>query len=185
MRRRLFLSGLTGLTAAMVMSRTGIAVNAKADIDMLQRNWRELLAEGLDVPTLDTPLNKTLADWRSQLDPKAFHVLFEEGTEHPFTSPLNEEKRAGVFACAACGLPLFSSAMKYDSGTGWPSFFTSIPDHLGTKTDFKLVWPRTEYHCARCGGHQGHVFDDGPAPTGQRWCNNGVALQFLVTDRTA
>jgi peptide-methionine (R)-S-oxide reductase len=92
---------------------------------------------------------------------------------------LNEEKRPGVFVCTGCRLPLFTSAMKYDSGTGWPSFFTTIPGSLATKTDFKLIWPRTEYHCVRCGGHQGHVFNDGPPPTGQRWCNNGVALQFI------
>ena len=85
-----------------------------------------------------------------------------------------------MFVCAGCELPLFSSEMKYDSSTGWPSFFTTIPDAVATKQDFKLIWPRTEYHCVRCGGHQGHVFDDGPAPTGQRWCNNGVALRFLA-----
>ncbi|MGL4564648.1 MAG: peptide-methionine (R)-S-oxide reductase MsrB, partial [Halioglobus sp.] len=109
-----------------------------------------------------------------------FHVLREDGTERPFTSALNDEERAGIFACAGCELPLFSSEMKYDSGTGWPSFFTTIPGAVQTKRDFAIVWPRTEYHCARCGGHQGHVFEDGPAPTGERWCNNGVALTFLA-----
>jgi peptide-methionine (R)-S-oxide reductase len=106
-------------------------------------------------------------------------VLREESTERAGTSALNEEKRAGVFVCAGCGLPLFTSEMKYESGTGWPSFFTSIPGAFETKKDYFLIYPRTEYHCIRCGGHHGHLFDDGPPPTGQRWCNNGVALRFL------
>ncbi|MBA3563771.1 MAG: peptide-methionine (R)-S-oxide reductase [Gammaproteobacteria bacterium] len=93
---------------------------------------------------------------------------------------LDDEKRAGIFACAGCDLPLFTSEMKFDSGTGWPSFFTAIPGHTETKTDFKLVWPRREYHCIRCGGHQGHIFKDGPQPTGERWRNNGVALKFYA-----
>ena len=106
-------------------------------------------------------------------------MLFEEGTERAGTSPLNQEKRAGTFVCAACNLPLFTSETKYESGTGWPSFYDFIPGHLDTKRDFLLFWPRTEYHCARCGGHQGHVFTDGPRPTGKRYCNNGVALRFV------
>ena len=121
----------------------------------------------------------TRDEWRQRLSADAFHVLREEGTERAFTSPLNDEKRHGIFCCSGCSLPLFSSEMKYDSGTGWPSFFTHIPGSMGTKTDFKMVWPRTEYHCIRCGGHQGHVFKDGPAPTNERWCNNGIALKFL------
>jgi peptide-methionine (R)-S-oxide reductase len=124
-------------------------------------------------------LDKPRSEWRQLLAPDQYHVLFEEGTERPFTHPLNQEKRAGTFVCAACGLPLFSSQAKFESGTGWPSFTQPIEGNLETKTDFKLILPRTEYHCRRCGGHQGHVFDDGPAPTGQRWCNNGVALQFV------
>jgi peptide-methionine (R)-S-oxide reductase len=124
-------------------------------------------------------LNKPLSEWRTLLPPEAYAVLFAEATERPRSSPLNNEKREGVFICAACYLPLFESTAKFESGTGWPSFYQPIPDRLETKTDYKLIFPRTEYHCARCGGHQGHVFDDGPPPTGQRWCNNGVALNFV------
>ena len=119
------------------------------------------------------------AEWRAQLTPEQFDVLRQEGTERPFTSPLNDEKRAGSFVCAGCQLELFTSEMKFDSGTGWPSFTTSLPGGVTKKTDYKLIWPRTEYHCSRCEGHQGHVFEDGPPPTGQRWCNNGVALLFV------
>ncbi len=122
---------------------------------------------------------RTEAEWRKLLTPEQYQVLREEGTERAFTSPLDREYRKGTYVCAGCELPLFSSEMKFNSGTGWPSFFTSLPGSLETKKDYKLIWPRTEYHCARCGGHQGHVFDDGPKPTGQRWCNNGVALRFI------
>ncbi|GAB4240706.1 MAG: hypothetical protein Kow0032_28480 [Methyloligellaceae bacterium] len=117
-------------------------------------------------------------DWREKLTPEQYHVLREEGTERAFTSPLNEEKRAGTYHCAGCGQPLFSSSAKFDSGTGWPSFFEALPGSIETKTDFKLLLPRTEYHCSNCGGHQGHVFKDGPRPTGLRYCNNGIALTF-------
>lgn len=120
----------------------------------------------------------TKAEWKERLDPLAFRVLREEATERAFTSPLNDEKRAGVFHCAGCDLAIFESATKYDSGTGWPSFYDYIPETLGFKEDNKLWVTRTEYHCARCGGHHGHVFTDGPAPTGLRYCNNGVALTF-------
>ncbi len=124
-------------------------------------------------------LDKPDAEWRELLSRESWKVLFKEATEPPGSSALNHEKRAGTFVCAACHLPLFESSAKYESGTGWPSFFDAIPGRIGTKTDFKLILPRTEYHCARCGGHQGHVFRDGPRPTGQRYCNNGVALRFV------
>ena len=122
----------------------------------------------------------TVEDWKRLLPPERFDILFREKTERAWTSPLNDEKRAGTYVCAACYTPLFASDEKFDSGTGWPSFTQPIrPEAIGTKRDYKLIWPRTEYHCATCGGHQGHVFDDGPAPTGQRWCNNGLALEFV------
>ncbi|QEM80866.1 peptide-methionine (R)-S-oxide reductase MsrB [Halomonas binhaiensis] len=118
-------------------------------------------------------------EWRERLTPEQYEVMRDAGTEPSGSSPLNAEKRDGEYRCAACDLALFTSAMKYDSGTGWPSFFDHVEGHLLTETDYKLIWPRTEYHCARCGSHQGHVFEDGPDPTGLRWCNNGVALKFV------
>ena len=124
-------------------------------------------------------LDKPLSEWRRLLTQAAYAVLFEEATEPPRSSPLNQEKRPGTFICAACYLPLFDSATKYESRTGWPSFYTPIEGRVATKRDWKLIFPRTEYHCSRCGGHQGHLFKDGPPPTGQRWCNNGVALNFV------
>jgi len=126
------------------------------------------------------PLHKPAAEWERILEPARFRVLFRDGTEAPWTSPLNAVKEPGTFICAACHLPLFETAAKFDSGTGWPSFFRPIdPARIATQVDLKLGAPRAEYHCARCGGHQGHVFDDGPAPTGQRYCNNGVSLLFV------
>jgi peptide-methionine (R)-S-oxide reductase len=126
------------------------------------------------------PLRLGDAEWKKRLSGPQYDVLRKEGTERAGTSPLNLEKRKGVYQCAGCELPLFTSEMKYESGTGWPSFFTTLPGAVVTKTDFKMFLPRTEYHCARCEGHQGHVFDDGPAPTGKRFCNNGVALKFVA-----
>jgi len=160
MNRRNLLIGL--ITATAAASWQGISSAATTAVETIVR-----------------PLKKSKAEWQKLLPPAAYGVLFEEDTEHPNSSPLNSEHRSGVFICAACNLSLFSSNAKFDSGTGWPSFTYPIEGHIAKKTDYKLVFPRTEYHCARCGGHQGHVFDDGPKPTGQRWCNNGVALKFI------
>jgi peptide-methionine (R)-S-oxide reductase len=182
MNRRLLLQGF----AAALLLRAGIAPAqfAKksapvASVADLQRNWKLLLASDAKVATSITPVVKSDDEWRRTLDAAAYDVLRHEGTERPFSSPLNDEHRAGVFACAGCALPVFTSAMKFDSGTGWPSYFTTIPGVFVTKTDHKLMLPRTEYHCAKCGGHHGHIFEDGPAPTGLRYCNNGVALRFI------
>jgi peptide-methionine (R)-S-oxide reductase len=153
MSRRSFLSTLTAL---------GVAPVASAANDSIGR------------------LELTDAQWRERLTSEQYRVLRREGTEAPHSSPLNAEKRKGTYHCAGCDLALFTSEMKFDSGTGWPSFFTTLPGVFETRTDFKLILPRTEYHCARCGGHHGHVFSDGPPPTGRRYCNNGVALKFVA-----
>lgn len=138
------------------------------------------IAQGPTAATGIVPLNLPDAEWKKRLTPAQYQVLRQEGTERAGTSPLNDEKRNGTYHCVGCDLALFQSSTKYESGTGWPSFFDFIPGTLKTKTDFKLLYPRKEYHCARCGGHHGHVFDDGPKPTGLRYCNNGVALKFVV-----
>ena len=180
MQRRSFLKFLTASLAWPWAQ--GIAAEAKVDngtLAQIQNSWQMLVAKGADIATSTERIEKSEAEWKAVLTPAQFNVLRQEGTERPFSSPLNDEKRPGVFVCAGCALPLFTSRMKFDSGTGWPSFFTAIPAHLDRKQDFKLIVPRTEYHCVRCGGHHGHVFDDGPPPTGQRWCNNGVALRFI------
>jgi peptide-methionine (R)-S-oxide reductase len=161
MNRRLFIFSLSGLAAsAAILSRVSAG------------NGDKTMADRATVVRSDD-------EWRSLLSEEQYRVLREEGTERPWTSPLNDEKRSGSYVCAGCGQPLFTSSMKFDSGTGWPSFFEVIEGSIGTKRDFKLLLPRTEYHCARCGGHQGHVFKDGPEPTGLRYCNNGVALKFV------
>jgi len=159
MHRRHFLQGLFGAALTMNLFRKSEAAKPSG-------------------PTVEK-LTKSKDEWKKLLPPERYEVLFEEDTERPGSSPLNKEKRDGLFICAACYLPLFDSKMKYDSGTGWPSFFDTIKGHIGTSRDFKLLLPRTEYHCARCRGHQGHVFDDGPEPTGLRYCNNGLALEFV------
>lgn len=160
MDRRRFLSGLISLIAIVSIPGKGFG-------------------KGGGMSSRIVKIHKTEDEWRKMLTPEQFYVLREEGTERPYTSPLLGEKRKGRFVCAGCELELFTSEMKFDSGTGWPSFFTTLDGRVETKRDFKLLLPRTEYHCARCGGHQGHVFKDGPPPTGERWCNNGVALAFI------
>jgi peptide-methionine (R)-S-oxide reductase len=181
MKRRTFLSGLA-VTALLIRPwRFTLAADAlpQQSLADIRDHWKTLLAPHAAIATSAAPLTLSNDEWRKRLTAQQYAVLREEDTEYPFTNPLNHEQRAGVFVCVGCALPLFTSAMKFDSGTGWPSFFTTIPDAFATKNDFKLIYPRTEYHCAKCGGHHGHVFDDGPPPTGQRWCNNGVALRFI------
>lgn len=130
-------------------------------------------------------IKRTKDEWRAILTPEQFHVGVKEGTEHAFTSALNDEKRPGLFHCVGCGTALWSSEHKFDSGTGWPSYWQPASEGVvETKTDFKLVYPRTECHCATCGLHQGHVFKDGPQPTGERWCINGVVLEFRTADNS-
>jgi len=183
MTRRGLLQGMLAAGLWKAVTGRGEAAQPKAkdmkSITELQKNWKVYLAEGFKAPLPSEPLNLPKDEWRKRLSPAAYSVLRDEGTERAGTSPLNNEKREGVFVCAGCDLPVFTSAMKYESGTGWPSFFTTIPGVFETKTDFILFQPRIEYHCLRCGGHHGHVFEDGPQPTGQRWCNNGVALRFV------
>ncbi len=161
MNRRSFIAGAVAAVAVAGTSRPIVAASESA-----ARGGAAVVEKSAD-------------EWRRLLGEARYHILFEEGTERPWSSPLNDEKRDGTYICAACNQPLFLSATKFDSGTGWPSFFQPIDGSVGTKKDWKLLLPRTEYHCARCGGHQGHVFDDGPQPTGQRWCNNGLALNFV------
>jgi peptide-methionine (R)-S-oxide reductase len=181
MQRRGFLQGLALAALGSSLLKTAQAAQAQTmkDIETMQKNWRTLLAAGFKAPAPTEPLKLSNDEWRKRLDKAQYNVLREEGTERAGTSPLNAEKRPGVFACAGCDLPLFTSEMKYESGTGWPSFFTTIPGVFATKKDYLLFAPRVEYHCVRCGGHHGHVFEDGPLPTRQRWCNNGVALKFI------
>ena len=184
MKRRELLTGMLAAGFWATIKNLGFAAQPSSmkDIENLQKNWKALLAEGTKLPLPSEPLQLSKEEWRKRLDPTQFNILREEGTEPPGTSPLNNEKRPGVFVCVGCNLALFTSDMKYESGTGWPSFFTTIPGAFANKTDYKLILPRSEYHCIRCSGHHGHVFDDGPPPTGKRWCNNGVALRFIPRD---
>jgi peptide-methionine (R)-S-oxide reductase len=186
MERRDVLKRLAALSLLGPAHRGFAAAPADAKgVEELQRNWKVFLADGAEVTLTKEPLRRTDQEWRTLLTGPQFKVMRKEGTETSFTSPLNDEKRPGVYACVGCNLPLFTSAMKFDSGTGWPSFFTTIPGVFGTKRDFKILFPRTEYHCVRCESHHGHVFDDGPKPTGLRYCNNGVALRFIPKNGAA
>jgi peptide-methionine (R)-S-oxide reductase len=178
MKRRTLLKALLASPVAARVASAAPPANMKG-IEDLQKNWKTFLAPDAKVPAPGEPLKLSKDEWRKRLPPESYKVLREEGTERAGSSPLDKEKRPGVFVCAGCGLPLFTSEMKFDSGTGWPSFFTTIPGAFEQKKDFFLVYPRLEYHCSRCGGHHGHLFDDGPAPTNQRWCSNGVALKFI------
>ncbi len=160
----------------MTNRRTIVGVIAAAGAALFGLRWmndEEAMAE-----TKTFEVTKTAEQWKRQLTPSQYNVLRNHGTERPGTSPLNQEKRKGVFACAGCDLPLFSSDTKYESGTGWPSFWQPLPDAVGTKSDRSMLMNRTEVHCHRCGGHLGHVFEDGPKPTGLRYCMNGVAMTF-------
>lgn len=163
MDRKRFLAGLGGLGAVAAL---GLGASARGDAE-------HGAAED------QGPVRRRPEDWKPLLSAEAYGVLFKENTERAFTSPLNDEHRPGTFVCAACRQPLFDAKTKFDSGTGWPSFYEPLAGRVQFKRDFRLIIPRTEYHCSRCGGHQGHVFDDGPPPTGKRYCNNGVALAFV------
>ena len=164
-RNAILLSSLGLLSALPFLTPRSKAMKQEIQLDV---NPEKVVSFSLDS-----------SEWESRLSDEAFYVLRKEGTERAFSSKLNDEKRDGQFVCAGCDLALFESDSKFDSGTGWPSFWQPIENRVETKTDFKLILPRTEYHCARCGGHQGHVFKDGPKPTGLRYCNNGVALKFI------
>ena len=160
----------------MISRRTLLGGTAVLGTAYLGTEW--LRGEGVKAET-SFEISKTESEWRALLSPAAFRVLRQHGTERPGTSALNAEKRKGTFACAGCDLPLFSSETKFESGTGWPSFWQPLPNAIGTSTDTSLLMTRNEVHCRRCGGHLGHVFEDGPKPTGLRYCMNGVSLKFV------
>jgi peptide-methionine (R)-S-oxide reductase len=156
------------------------SLSALSLLPVLSACSRNKAAENISTKATVRALDKPAEEWRALVSPAAYKVLFKEQTEPPGSSPLNREDREGTYVCAACYLPLFDSANKYESGTGWPSFTQPVEGHIATRRDYRMILPRTEYHCARCGGHQGHVFNDGPLPRGERWCNNGVALKFIL-----
>lgn len=157
------------------------AEKSQPEVEALRANWQQYVPKGVDLPSAsDKLLDVSKQAWREQLPKARYLVMFEADTEPAWTSELLKVEAPGVFLCAACRLPLFTTPMKFHSGTGWPSFFTFIPGNLETQLDFSLIWPRTEYHCVRCGSHQGHLFDNWPTPTGLRYCNNGLALRFLA-----
>jgi peptide-methionine (R)-S-oxide reductase len=180
MTRRGFVQSLlaAGLFNRLAGSAAAAQPSTPKGVEELQKNWRLLLADGAKTPAPTEALKLSNEEWRKRLDKMAYYVLREEGTERAGTSPLNNEKRPGIYACAGCDLPLFTSEMKYDSGTGWPSFSQPVPDAVETTVDRSHFMTRTEVHCRRCGGHLGHVFEDGPQPTGLRYCMNGVAMKF-------
>ena len=179
-RRQLFTAGAALGGAALITRSLVMADNAGTHPAKMTSEEASMKKVANHTTSGDFPaVKKTKAEWKQRLEFDRYRVLFEEDTERAGTSALNYEKRDGTFVCAACNLPLFKSGFKYESGTGWPSFFDKIDGSLGTKEDRKLWMTRTEYHCARCGGHQGHIFTDGPQPTGLRYCNNGLALNFV------
>ena len=171
MQRRRFISSMVATGFVSVLPSSGLAAS-----DIQYFHSFEVADE--DIQSLE----RSRDYWREKLDSDAWRVLFQEATEPAYSSELDGFYEKGSYVCAACHLPLFTSDTKYDSRTGWPSFWRAYEEHIGTKRDFRMLWPRTEYHCIRCGGHQGHVFEDGPEPTGERWCNNGLALRFVAAD---
>lgn len=186
-RRQLIQLGIVGLASSagwIHAKQNATEKTLDSEVNPMTSDTLTFLSNLPAEPANPQEIELSKAQWQEVLDEEAFYVLRKEGTERPFSSALNDEKRAGKFACAACGLVLFDTSQKFDSGTGWPSFFNAIEGRIETKRDFKLIVPRTEYHCARCGGHQGHVFNDGPAPTGLRYCNNGVALKFIPDEES-
>jgi peptide-methionine (R)-S-oxide reductase len=168
MKKRYFLQTGAAVVGAIALSRY-----------LSSRSEAQTASESrFEVPEFE--VTKTEAEWRTALTPAQFNVLRQHGTEPPFSSPLDKQFTPGTYHCAGCDLPLFSSDTKFNSGTGWPSFYAPIDNAIGTTEDHSLLMTRTEVHCRRCGGHLGHVFDDGPAPTGKRYCMNGVALKFVA-----
>ncbi|MDN5869563.1 MAG: peptide-methionine (R)-S-oxide reductase [Nitrococcus sp.] len=184
MRRRQFLQGTAAalVAPASLLQARERSYEELKPVEVVRAHWQEYVPSGAQLPSPDDKLTVTQEQWRERLPADRYHILFEGGTEPRYSSKLVQVNRPGVFICAACDLPLFTTPMQFHSGTGWPSFYTYIPGTLETELDFSLIWPRTEYHCVRCGGHQGHRFDNWPVPSGVRYCNNGLALEFLAAD---